>query len=159
MRRFTDEMDRAFENFGLARGGELARGFGGEGRWSPAVEVFEREGHLVVRAELPGLKSEDVKVEMTDEGLIIQGERKREHEERGEGFYRSERSYGQFYRLIPLPEEANAEEAKAEFNQGVLEVSVPVPQTQRRRRNIPIGGGQAQGGQQMKTATGGSGKR
>jgi HSP20 family protein len=156
MRRFTEEMDRAFEGWGLSRDSR----FGGSqsALWSPAVEVFERDNNLVVRADLPGLNKDDVKVEMTDDGLVIQGERKRESEEKGEGWYRSERSYGQFYRLIPLPEGANAEQAKAQFENGVLEVSVPVPESQRRRRSIPIetSGGQAQ---QTQTAGGGSGKK
>jgi len=160
MRRFTDEMDRAFENFGLTRG------FGGEtGMWSPPVEVFEREGNLVVRAELPGLNKDEVKVEITDDGLVIQGERKREHEENRQGFYRSERSYGSFYRFIPLGEEVNAEQARANFNNGILEVTVPVSATQQRRRQIPIGesagqtqttAGETTGGRQAKTTTGGS---
>jgi HSP20 family protein len=151
MRRFSEEMDRAFEGFGLSRG----RLFGGgeTGIWSPAVEVFERDNNLVVRAELPGLSKENVKVEMTDEGLIIQGERKRESEEKGEGWYRSERSYGQFYRLIPLPEGANAEQAKAWFENGVLEVSTPIPESQRRRRSITIETG---GGQTWQTRAAGS---
>ncbi|HXG91555.1 MAG TPA: Hsp20/alpha crystallin family protein [Blastocatellia bacterium] len=142
MRRFTDEMDRAFESFGLMRG----FGSGEMDVWTPAIEVFERDGNFVVRAELPGLNKEDVKVEMTDDGLIIQGERKREHEEKGESFYRSERSYGRFYRLVPLPEDANAEQVRASFNNGVLEVSMPVPERKTNRREIPIetGGGQSQ---------------
>lgn len=143
MRRFTEEMDRAFEGWGLAHNW----GFSSEGTvWSPVVEVFERDNNLVVRAELPGLNKDDVKVEMTDNGLVIQGERKREHEEKGEGFYRSERSYGHFYRLIPLPEGANADQARAQFENGILEVSVPIPESQRRRRAIPIetGGGASQ---------------
>jgi HSP20 family protein len=150
MRRFTDEMDRAFENWGLTRNW----GFGGgePAFWSPAVEVFERDNNLVVHAELPGLSKDDVKVEMTDDGLVIQGERKREHEEKGEGFYRSERSYGQFYRLIPLPEGANADQATAQFENGILEVSVPVPESQRRRRTIPIGSGGTQTDSQAATA-------
>lgn len=151
MRRFTEEMDRTFENFGLSRG------FGGGEMdlWTPAVEVFEREGNLIVRAELPGLNKEDVKVEMNDEGLVIQGERKREHEEKREGFYRSERSYGKFYRLIPLPEDANAEQVRAQFNNGVLEVSVPVPERKTNRREIPIETG---AGQQSQAAAGQSNK-
>jgi HSP20 family protein len=153
MRRFTEEMDRAFEDWGLARGTRL----GETALWSPAVEVFERDNNLVVRAELPGLNKDDVKVEMTDNGLIIQGERKREHEEQGEGFYRSERSYGQFYRLIPLPEGANAEQARAQFENGILEVSVPVPESQRRRRSIPIETGSGQAAQSQ-AASGSSGE-
>jgi HSP20 family protein len=161
MRRFTDEIDRSFEEFGLSRG----MGFGGRetAMWSPAVEVFERDNNLVVRAELPGMNKDDVKIEMTDDGLVIQGERKREHEERQEGFYRSERSYGQFYRLIPLPEDVNADQVKAQFENGVLEISVPIPEAQRRRRSIPIdtGGGQSTQttGGQRQTATGSSGKK
>lgn len=158
MRRFSEEMDRAFEDWGLSRGW----GFGGSetGVWSPAVEVFERDNNLVVRAELPGMSKDDVKVEMTTDGLIIQGERKRESEENGEGWYRSERSYGQFYRRIPLPEGANADQVKAQFENGVLEVALPVPESQRRRRSIPIGdakeAGGARAGEQKQTASGGS---
>jgi len=142
MRRFTDEMDRAFEGFGLA---PAARGTQ-TSLWTPAVEIFEQDGNLVVYAELPGLNKEDVRVEVTDQGLVIQGERRREQEENRQGFYRSERSYGSFYRLIPLSEEVNAEEARANFNNGILEVTLPMPTAQQRRRQIPIGegGGQRQ---------------
>lgn len=162
VRRFSEEMERAFENFGLSRDS-----FGGAQStfWAPSVEVFERENNLVVRADLPGLNKDDVKVEMTDEGLVIQGERKLEHEEKGEGFYRSERSYGQFYRVIPLPEGANTEQATAQFDNGVLEVAVPVPESQRRRRSIPIGTGGTQSsgtqssGTQTQAASGGSSKK
>ena len=124
--------DRQFE--AAAKGFDVTVKFIGED---------ERDNNLVVRAELPGLSNDDVKVKMTDEGLVIQGERKREREEKGEGWYRSERSYGQFYRLIPLPEGVNAEQAKARFENGVLEVSIPIPESRRSRRSIPIetGGG------------------
>jgi HSP20 family protein len=161
MRRFTDEMDRVFENFGLMRG----FGSGQTAIWSPDVEVFERDNSLVVRADLPGMTRDDVKVEMTDEGLIIKGERKHEHEERSEGFYRSERGYGQFYRLIPLPEDVNIDQVRAQFENGVLEISIPIPESQ--RRNIPIGGAAETGGEeatqtaggQTQTAKGGTGKK
>ena len=95
--------------------------------WAPPVEVRERDGNLLVSAELPGLNKDEVKVEVTNEGLVIQGERKREREEERGGIHRSERSYGAFYRLIPLPEGANIEQAKAKFENGVLEVQVPIP--------------------------------
>jgi HSP20 family protein len=133
MRRFSDEMDRAFQSWGLGPG---ARGQAEAAAWSPALEVFERGGNLVVRAELPGLTKDDVKVEVTDDRLILQGERKHEQEERREGRYHSEWSYGQFYRQIPLPEGAKIDETRAQFNNGVLEVSIPVPETQ--RRQIPV---------------------
>jgi HSP20 family protein len=138
MRRLSDEMDRAFAtSFGLPTWGR----HGGQEStmWAPPVEVFERNNNLVVRAELPGLNKDDVKVEMTNEGLAISGERKSEHEEKREGYYRSERSYGRFYRSVPLPEGVDAEKAKAEFKDGVLQVEVPLPQSaQRKAREIPI---------------------
>ncbi len=164
MRRFSEEMDRLFEDFGFGRG-FLAPGFGrelfpagfgdfGQSVWSPQVEVFEREGQLVVRADLPGLNKEDVKVEVTDDSITISGERKSEHEEKGEGFYRSERSYGSFYRSIPLPEGVSADEANATFKNGVLEITMQAPQRQQRGRRLEIkeGGSGQQERSQAKAA-------
>jgi HSP20 family protein len=130
IRRFTEEMDRAFGSMML--GTEEAR------LWSPTVEVKEKEGKLLVSAELPGLKKEDVKVEVTPEALVLEGERKHEKEEKKEGYYHSERSYGRFYRSIPLPEGAELDKAAAEFTNGVLEVSIPIPKTETKRRQIPV---------------------
>ena len=107
----------------------------------PTIEASEHAGKFEVLAELPGLKQDDIKVEVTEGGLVIQGERKREHEERREGFLRSERSYGQFYRLIPLPEGANVDQARAEFRNGELRITLPVPQRQLQSREIPISAG------------------
>ena len=99
-------------------------------------------------AELPGLCKEDVKVELTPEGLVINWGGKREQKERRVGIYRSERSYGTFYRLIPIPEQADVEKAKAQFENEILTVTVPMPESSQRRREIPIevGGQQGQGG-------------
>jgi HSP20 family protein len=157
MRRFTDELDRAFEGLGLMRGaGEIEA-------WTPSVEIFERDNNLVVRAELPGTNADDVRVELTDDGLVIEGERRREREERLEGGYRSEIEYGRFYRLIPLPEGVDIDQAKAQINNGVLEVAIPMAEARRQRRSIPVetGAGQATltAGEQAQTATGGSGKK
>jgi HSP20 family protein len=146
MNRFAEEMDRLFEDFGMGRswlaprfGREFGpRGEMGQALWSPQIEVFEREGQLVVRADLPGLNKDDIKVDITDDALTIQGERKQEHEEKREGYYRSEHSYGSFYRSIPLPEGVNAEEAKANFRDGVLEITIPAPQREQRRRQLEI---------------------
>jgi len=129
MRRFTDEMDRWF--------GDI-REHGDATMWSPTIDVRERDNNLIVSADLPGIAKDDVKVQVTDEGLMIQGERKREHEERHEGYFHSERSYGAFRRVIPLPEGASVDQAKAQFREGVLEVTVPIPEGARRRREIPI---------------------
>src|SRR5436190_5053871 len=129
MRRMSEDMDRMFS--GAAEPGDGSS-------WLPAVEVTERGNTLVVRADLPGINQNDVKVEVTPEGLTIQGERKREHEERGAWGYRSERTYGSFYRTIPLLEGASTDNAKAEFKDGVLEVTVAIPEQQNRRRQIPI---------------------
>ncbi len=137
MRNFHEEMNRTFARF-------FGRDLDREPRpWSPAIEVAERDGQMQVHAELPGLKPEDVKVEVTDEALIIRGERKYEHEDKDGDVYRSERRYGQFYREIPLPEGANAEQAKANFKDGVLEVTLPLPEARGRRRSIPIETGSA----------------
>jgi HSP20 family protein len=127
MRQFTDDMDRAF--------GQLPNG---GAQWRPAIEVKEKEGKLVVNAELPGVKKEDVKVNITDNALTLEGERKEEKEEKREGFYHSERSYGKFFRSIPLPEGAKTEQAAAQFKDGMLEVSVPIPEVKEQGKAIPI---------------------
>jgi len=136
MRRMSEEMDRTFGSF-----------FGQPGRssgtWFPAIEVAEQNGQLQVHAELPGLKPEDVNVEVTNDALILRGERKSEHEQREGGVYRSERRYGEFYREIPLPEGVNPENAKAQFQNGVLEVTVPIPEQASNRRQIPIQSGES----------------
>jgi HSP20 family protein len=129
MRELSEEMDRAFR--GVIPSTQLEP-------WTPTVDVQQCNGDLVVTAELPGLKKEDVRVELTDDSLVIQGEREHEHKEDHEGFHRWERSYGQFYRSIPLPEGAKTDQAKAELTDGVLRVSVPVPEAKKKTRQIPV---------------------
>jgi len=154
MRRMHDEMDRVFAEAVGGRSGASGAG-GGLSFWSPAVEVSERDNQLVVCAELPGLKPEDVKVQVTDDALVIEGERKQETENKDGGKWHSERSYGRFYRSIPLPEGAQTENARADFKNGELQVTVPVNRAQNKARQIPIGSseqqqqlGQQQSGQQ-----------
>jgi len=142
MRRFTEDMDRLFEpsSFGWSTSGMKSL-------WSPPIEIAEKDGQMKICAELPGLNKEDVKVELAQEELTISGERKQEQEDRREGLYRSERSYGSFRRTIPIPEEAEVENAKATFENGILTVSMPVPNNKYHRREIPIesSSGQPQG--------------
>ena len=153
MRRFSEEMDRLFDDFGMGRGWlspTFERGLPssfrefGQSIWSPQVEVFERGGQLVIRADLPGLTKDDVKVELTDDAITISGERRQEQEENREGYFRSERSYGSFYREIPLPEGVKADNASATFRDGVLEITMPAPeraeQARSRRLEIKEGG-------------------
>ncbi len=140
--RFAHEMERLFEDFGVSRNWLSPRSWGEsfQSLWAPQVEVFERDGQLIVHADLPGLTKDDVKVDVHDNVLTIQGERRQEHkEERPEGYYRSERNYGSFYRSIPLPEGVDGEQAKASFRDGVLEISLPMPPKQEQRgRRIEI---------------------
>ena len=127
MRRFTEDMDRLFEDFGGRHEWLTWPREWGEGRWRPNIEMFEKDGQLVLRADLPGLTKNDVKVDIAEDVLTIEGERRKEHEEKGEGFYKSERSYGGFYRVVPLPEGVSPESVNATFRDGVLEVTMKAP--------------------------------
>jgi len=152
----TEEMnsvfDRLFRDAGIARRPGMSRGLFGaanrEGLWSPRVEALQKGDRFTVRAELPGLKKDDVQVEMTDDALTIRGERRTEHEDERDGYFRSEREYGQFYRTIPLPEGVIAESAQASFRDGVLEVSMQAaPSEANRGRKLEIRDGSPQGDQ------------
>ena len=132
--RLTEEMDRAFDRLwrdaGQSRRPWTSRGLAGphqRGMWSPRIESFQKGDQFVVRAELPGLRKEDVEVELTEEALIIRGERHHEREEEREGVYHSEREYGEFYRAVPLSEGVITESAKASFRDGVLEITMQAP--------------------------------
>lgn len=147
MRRLSDDMDRLFSDFGLTGGlapfsSTLGRDIwsetSGSSLWAPQVDLFRRGENLVIRADLPGLTKEDISVDADDNALTIRGERKQESEEDREGYY-YERTYGAFQRTIPLPEGVNADDAKAEFHDGVLEIVVPAPrQVQRNGKKIQI---------------------
>jgi len=129
MRGFSDEMDRMLGSnvFGMDRNA-----------WTPAIDIRRSDGNLEVTAELPGLKKEEVKVEMTADALVIHGERKAEKEEKHEGYSRLERSYGTFYRAIPLPEGVKREAVKAELGEGVLKIHVPVAEIAKNTREVPV---------------------
>jgi HSP20 family protein len=134
-----------------ARGMQQAGMAGGRGmaHWAPQMEVMQRGNELVISADLPGLTPDDVQLQVEDGMLTISGERRQSGEERQDGFYRSERSYGSFSRSIALPEGVDEDQVNARFEHGVLEVSVPLPQQQRRRgRRVQIQSGGAMGAAQ-----------
>jgi HSP20 family protein len=130
LRRMTGELDRAFDDpFFEAFRRPVFRGVQTPDlvEWAPKVDVFEKENRLFARVDLPGVKKDDVKVEVIENHLILSGERKVEKEETKDNVYRSEREYGSFYRAVPLPEGVTLDDVKATFANGVLEVSVPLP--------------------------------
>jgi HSP20 family protein len=127
LRQMTAELDRAFEDPFWASFRLPARFVGARNTWTPGIDVFEKDNHLVTRVDLPGMKKEDVKVEVADGHLTIAGERKVETEEKKENYLRSEREFGSFYRAVPLPEGVKFEDVRATFADGVLEVSMPLP--------------------------------
>jgi HSP20 family protein len=127
LRHMTSELDRVFEDWPAFRWPAFGAVPAETPAWYPKIDVFEKENRLVTRVDLPGMKKEDVSVEVTDGHLALSGERKRETEEKKKDFYRSEREYGSFYRMVPLPEGVKLEDVKATFANGVLEVSVPLP--------------------------------
>jgi HSP20 family protein len=108
-------------------------------RWMPAMDLVETEDHFVLRADLPGMGEEDVKIEFENDVLTVSGERKAEHESKGEGYYRVERAFGSFSRSLTLPKGVDAEAVNAGFDRGVLEIRIPKPE-ERKPRRIEIGG-------------------
>ncbi len=115
----------------------------GPRRWIPAMDLFETPDHFVLRADLPGMGEDDVKVEVEDTTLTIAGERAAQHEETREGFVRMERGFGAFSRSLTLPRGVDPAAVTANFDRGVLEVRIPKPETRKPRR-IEIAGQQPQ---------------
>ena len=112
----------------------------GARRWTPAMDLLETDDQFVLRADLPGMSEGDVTIELEDNVLTVSGERKAEHEEKREGFYRMERAYGSFSRSLTLPKGVDPEAVTAAFDRGVLEVRIPKPE-QRKPRKISISAG------------------
>src|SRR5258707_1278637 len=117
-RRMTTELDRLASSDTSSRGNQPTT-------WMPAIEVEQREGNYMIRAELPGLRPDQVNVEITDEAIVISGERTEERDVDRSGVHVTELRYGQFYRSIPLPEGAKPDQVTARFENGVLEITVP----------------------------------
>jgi HSP20 family protein len=131
MREFTNEMDRVF------RANVPAEALAG---WAPAVDVERCNGTIVVSAALPGVKKEELKVEVGGDALFIEGERKQEHKEDHKGYHRWECNYGHFYRSIPLPEGAKTDSIKAELRDGILKVRIPAPELTTKRHEVSVAG-------------------
>lgn len=138
MRRMTEEMDQLVETF-VGRPGVGGNRAGAPAtEWTPAVEIFRREDKFVVNAELPGVRRDDVQVEIKNDRVIIEGNRRPQTDRQSQELHRSERSYGHFYRVIALPEGAVPDAASAALHDGMLEITVPVPDGGRRGRRIDI---------------------
>jgi HSP20 family protein len=134
-----NEMNRLFNTFferpPLADGGGR--------RWIPAMDLVETDDDFVLRADLPGLSVDDVKVELHGNTLTVAGERKSEHDGDGAGYHRLERGWGSFARSLTVPEGIDAESITARFDRGILELHIPKPEQHKRRRvAIAVVGGQ-----------------
>lgn len=134
-----NEMNRLFNTFfdtPTQANGASAR------RWIPSMDLVETAEEFVLRADLPGMSESDVNIELEDNVLTISGERKTEHEERQEGYYRVERAQGSFRRTLTLPEGVDPDAVRASFDKGVLEVRIPKPEERKPRKvAISVGGG------------------
>jgi HSP20 family protein len=128
-----EELDRLWESMRLPRLWGAGRPLITE-HWLPAVDVFERDGNVVVSAELPGMTEKDIELKVSGDTLTISGEKKEEKEVKEENYYRSERVYGRFSRRIALPKGADANKAQASFKNGVLEVTVPLAEPAREKK-------------------------
>lgn len=140
LRRMRDQLEQMFNNL---EGRELP-GIGERkpeeaGRKTPFTDIQERDGEITVTADLPGVKKEDIKVSVEDNYLIISADRSSEESEEGEGYVRKERKFGRFYRKIRLPSDVKKEEAKATYNNGVLEIKLPKKEKEKQEgKNIEI---------------------
>jgi HSP20 family protein len=131
MRQGLDEMERWIGNWGSTVSGD----------WSPAIETFQRGNDIVIRADVPGMTRQDLQVEVGDDAVTIRGERKQDRTDERDGMFWTERSYGSFTRVIPLPAGAMTDSAKATFTNGVLEIVMPAPSAEARRgRKLDISG-------------------
>ena len=140
LRRATADMERMFEGFPAEIFPKEESKAVKELRWTPSIDVIEKDDVLTIRVDLPGITKDEVKIAVTGDVLTVQGERKKEEQEGKGGQYRIERAYGSFFRAVPLPDGVKAEDVKATFTNGVLEVTVPLPAkvTAPPSREVPI---------------------
>jgi len=143
-RGFRSDIDRLFEDFfspgGLATTGQ---GQGQTAFWAPAVDVSEDSDNFLVHAELPGLKPEDIDIELENNVLTLKGQRNFERKDEKQNYHFVERSYGSFYRSFSLPRNVDPNGIQANFEDGVLKISIPKTE-QAKPRKVEIGAGTAQ---------------
>jgi HSP20 family protein len=142
MARWERDMGRLFGNFFSGRAHPLL-----DERWwptssgsqelSPDIDLYEDENEIVVKAELPGLTKDDIQISLNDNMLNIKGEKKKEEEDKGKDYYRSERVYGAFVRSVALPAEINPDKVRATFKNGVLEIRLPKSE-QAKKKEIKV---------------------
>jgi HSP20 family protein len=123
-----DDVDRLFDTF-FGRQPQTMDEF-----WQPAIDIEENNGNLMVRAEIPGMNKDDIKVSVKEDLLKISGERKHENETKEKTFHRIERSHGKFERIIRLPSEVDADKVKASYKDGVLNVTLPKPESMKPKK-------------------------
>ena len=127
-RLFSTNLTRAFDDEGIGRGA-----------WAPSVDIYENKDQIVLEAELPGMKQDDFDLSIENNVITLRGERKFEKTDEGDNYHRVERSYGSFTRSFTLPQTVSAEGATAEYNNGVLRVTLPKREETKARR-IPVSG-------------------
>ena len=136
LRSLQDEMTRLFTGVVPAN---VSRDEMLGGVWSPKVDIFENKDHLVLEAELPGMNKDDFELSFENNVLTLRGERKFEKKTDGENYHRVERAYGAFTRSFTLPQTVTAEGSKAEFNNGILSVSLPKREDTKARKIEVVG--------------------
>ena len=104
------------------------------GMWNPVVDLYEKDDHFVIKAELPGVNKKDIAIDLKDRVLTLSGERSHENEVKEENYYRKERSYGKFQRAFTLPADVDSDKIKAEFKDGLLQIEVPKPEGHKPKR-------------------------
>ena len=106
----------------------------GMGMWNPAVDLYEKDDHFVIKAELPGVSKKDIAIDLKDRVLTLSGQRSYDNEVKEENYYRRERSYGKFQRAFTLPADVDSDKITAEFNDGLLQIEVPKPEQQKPKK-------------------------
>ena len=132
-RLFSTNLNRAFGDEGIGRGA-----------WAPSVDIYENKDQIVLEAELPGMKQEEFDLSIENNVITLRGERRFEKTDESDNYHRVERSYGSFTRSFTLPQTVSAEDAKAEYNNGVLRVTLPKREEAKSRRIQISGAGSSQ---------------